>query len=170
VETRTHFKKRGETEKPDNQGNLKSTKMKTQKVLNITAFALVVIGLLFKSLHWPGANIAILLSGVTMLLTLFMFAMKDNTEAGIKDSLNIFMVGTLSLWIIGAIFKILHWQGAQLLVIIAYILNVLFPLVLLLQKNEFKISRQFLITLLIFMLLVLGSIPNNPISRLFAEG
>ena len=82
--------------------------MDAKKILNIVAFALAVIGVLFKANHLPGAGISIMLSGVTMLLTLFMFGAKDNKEAGLSDGLNYFLVGTLALFIVGIVFKVQH--------------------------------------------------------------
>ena len=144
--------------------------MNTKKILNIVAFGLVVIGLSFKSLHWPGSSLIIILSGIIMLLTLFMFAVKDNKEAGVSDGLNYFLAGTVALYIIGAIFKFQHWEGAGIFVIVAYILSIAFPIILIAQKNDFKVSRQFLITFFTFFLLLLGTLKNNPISRFLGSG
>lgn len=89
--------------------------METKKNLHVAAFVLVVISLSFKCLHWPGANIAIVLSGIIMILTLFMFAIKDNKEAGISDGLNYFFVGTLSLNIVALIFNIFRCKEQRYL-------------------------------------------------------
>ena len=139
--------------------------MNTKKILNIAAFALAVIGVLLKANHLMGGTIAMMLSGITMLASLFMFAVKDNTEAGLSDGLNYFFVGTLALYIVGIIFKLNHWPGAGIFVMVAYPLAFLFPIILMLQKSDFKVSKQYIITFFIFFMLLITRFPNNPISQ-----
>ncbi|TAL59083.1 MAG: hypothetical protein EPN85_10020 [Bacteroidetes bacterium] len=144
--------------------------MNTKTILNIAAFALMVIGLSFKSLHWPGSATIVILSAIIMLVSLFMFAVKDNKEAGVNDALNYFLSGTVALWIIGAIFKFQHWPAAGIFVIVAYVLSVALPIILIAQKDDFKVSRQFLITFFTFFLLLLGTLHHNPISKFLGSG
>ena len=145
--------------------------MNTKTILNITAFALVVIGILLKALYIAGGPIAIILSGVIMLLTLFLFAAKDNKEAGLTDGMNYFLIGTLAFLIIGVIFKIQHWPGAGLFINPAYALIFILPVILFLQKGDFKISKQFFITFSIYFILVVSVfIRQNPISNYVGRG
>lgn len=141
--------------------------MNTKKILNISAFVLAFAGVFFKTYHWAGANVIIILSGITMLVTLFMFGIKDNKEAGTSDGLNYFMVGTLALWIVGEIFKIHHWEGAKIFLYSGYALALVLPIALIAPKNDFKVSRQFIITFFTFFILFLGLIRNNPIAQYF---
>lgn len=141
--------------------------MDTKKILNISALVLTVAGVLFKIEHWPGANILIILSGLTMLLTLFMFGIKDNNEAGINNTLNYVMIGTLAIWIVGGLFKILHWEGATIFLYAGYALALVIPIALIFANNNTKISRQFIITFFTFFLLFIGLIRNNPIAENF---
>lgn len=144
--------------------------MKTEKILNILAFMLVVIGVLFKANHWMGANISIVLAGATMLFTLFIYGVKDNREAGLSNGLNSFLIGTLALFIVGIIFKILHWTGAGIFVYIGYGLGFVFPLILIIQKANFKVSKQFTITFFTYFILLISLFPNNPVTKYFKGG
>lgn len=145
--------------------------MNTKTILNIVAFALVVIGILLKALYIAGGPIALILSAAIMVLTLFMFAIKDNKEAGLTDGLNYFLIGTLAFLIIGAIFKIQHWPGAGLFIIPAYVLIFILPVILFLQKGDFKISKQFFITFSIYFILAVSVfIRQNPISEYVGRG
>lgn len=139
--------------------------MNTKSILNIVAFVLVIIGVLLKTNSKVGANIAIILAGATLLLGLFMFAFKDNKETGMTNGLNYLLVGTLAFLIVGAEFKGQHWTGWPLILGIAYILAFIVPIIFFSQKNDFKISKQFFISLYLFFILVLGLLPHNPISR-----
>jgi heme/copper-type cytochrome/quinol oxidase subunit 4 len=149
---------------------LKSTKMNAKKILNIVAFALAVTGVLCKANHWPGASIALILSAVTMLLSLFMFGVKDNKEAGLSNGLNYFLVGTLALFIVGIIFKIQHWPSAGIFVVIGYALAFLLPIIIIAQKSDFKVSRQFTVTFLTYFIILISLFPNNPVEKYFKGG
>ena len=145
--------------------------MNTKKILNIVAFALVVIGIMLKATYVAGGPIALILSAAIMVLTLFVFAVKDNKDAGLTDGMNYFLTGTLAFLIIGAIFKIQHWPGAGLFIIPAYALVFILPVILFFQKGDFKISKQFFITFSIyFILLVSVFIRQNPISQYIGRG
>ncbi len=139
--------------------------METKKVLNIAAFALAVISLFLKANHFMGANIALVLSAVLMLVSLFMFALNDNKESGLTPGLNYFLIGTMALFIIGVIFKFMHWPGSGIFVVMGYTLAFILPLILIAQKNDFKISRQFIIIFFTYFILVIGLFPNNPIHK-----
>ena len=144
--------------------------MKMRSALNSAAFALAVSGLLLKAGYMPGANITLILSAALMLGTLFAFALKDNTAAGVPIGSNGLLVGTLALMILGAMFKIMHWPGASVLSVIAYAAAFALPLVLVVQQRAFAISKQYLVTLFTFLVLILGVLPHNPISRFIGPG
>ncbi len=144
--------------------------MNTKKILNIAAFAFVVAGVLFKANHWNGAGISITLSGVIMLLTLFLYGLKDNKEAGLSNGLNYFLTGTFAFYIVGIIFKLQHWPGAGAFVIVAYGLAFIFPIFLILRKETFKVSGQFIITFFTYFILLISLFPNNPVHQYFKGG
>lgn len=126
--------------------------------LNFSAFALAVIGITFKFNYWPGANIAIILSTVLLVFNLSMFVIKDNKEAGMSTGMNYFLSGALALWIVGLAFKFMHYPGANVLVVLSHLVIVIIPLVLIFQKVDFKISKQFLITFFTYFVLLSGFI------------
>ena len=144
--------------------------MNMKKILNIAAFVLAVAGVLSKANHWPGANIALILSGATMLVTLFLFGVKDNKEAGLSNGLNYFLVGTLALFIVGIIFKIQHWPSAGIFVVMGYALAFLLPIIIIVQKRDFKVSRQFTVTFLTYFIILISLFPNNPAEKYFKGG
>jgi len=141
-----------------------------KNILNIAGLALVLGGLIFKANHLPGASVLILLSVLVILLSFFMFALKDNKEAGMKDNLNFILIGFTVVCVIGATFKIFHWPGASALGIVGYILMIILPVIVIVDKTDFKISKQFFFSFLLFFILVLGLFPNNPIHKLLGSG
>jgi hypothetical protein len=105
-----------------------------------------------------------------MVVAVFVYAIQANEDAGMGKGLNLFITGSLVLFIAGVLFKILHWAGADALMKINYVLAFSFPAALILQKNDFRISRQYCITFFTFFILLLGVLPNNPLCRVFGNG
>lgn len=141
-----------------------------KKILNISGLVLVLSGLLFKANHLPGAGILILLSVSSILLNLLIFALKENKESGMKDNLNYMLISFTAVCVIGATFKIFHWPGASAFGILGYLLMIILPIIILADKTDFKISKQFFFSFLLFFILVLGLFPNNPIHQLLGSG
>lgn len=82
-----------------------------KKILNISGLVLVLGGLIFKANHLPGASVLILLSVLSILLNLLMFALRENKELGMRDNLNYMLIGFTVICVIGATFKIFHLAG-----------------------------------------------------------
>jgi hypothetical protein len=141
-----------------------------KKILNVSGLLFVLGGLIFKANHLPGASILILLSVLSIILSLVLPALKDNKEAGMNDRLNFILIGISVICVIGATFKIFHWPGASALGIVGYILMIVLPGIILVDKTDFKISKQFFFSFLLFFILVLGLFPNNPIHKLLGSG
>lgn len=96
------------------------SKMKKLTIISgaIASFA-VIFGALFKVQHWPGANILLIL-GTLMLIflffpTFFYMQFKEQTE---KRGRFIAAAGlaTAIMLCLGALFKIMHWPGAIVMI------------------------------------------------------
>ena len=144
--------------------------MNTKKFLNIAAFALVMIASFLKANHLIGGSIAGPLSVIAMLASLFMFAVKDNKEAGMSDGLNYFLIGTVTFWIIGTTFKFYHWAGSEIFVYVGCALAVILPIILMVQKDDFKVSKQFIITFFTYFLLLLAILSHSPLITMLRGG
>jgi hypothetical protein len=101
---------------------------------------------------------------------LWNYGLPANREAGISNKLNYFLVGTMSVFLVGLVFKFLHWPGAGIFVVVAYGLAFSIPLVMMAVKNDFRISRQFATTFFTYFILLIGLFPNNPISKFLGNG
>ncbi|MFN8286333.1 MAG: hypothetical protein U0V74_06250 [Chitinophagales bacterium] len=88
------------------------------------AMVVAIMGALFKIMHWPGANILLLIGLLSVGL---LAAIRLGLEGGITSKLS----GVAALLLaIGVLFKMLHWPYGQEMVIIAlglgFILLVIF--------------------------------------------
>lgn len=82
----------------------------------IAAATFFIIGSFFKFMHWPGASMLIILGmviGVFVYLPLlFLFKKNETTESRAKLVL---AIGTINgiLFCLNALFKVMHWPGAN---------------------------------------------------------
>ena len=84
---------------------------------------LISIGSLFKIMHWPSANIMVI-SGMIAFLLLFvpLFALdryKVQASKAMSGKIKI-LVGSVSAFLIGlsVVFKMMHWMGASVLLVL----------------------------------------------------
>ncbi len=88
-------------------------------VFGLTSAIVTIVGSLFKKMHWPGAGILIT---VGMMLIVFVFLplyfITNYKEDAEKKSPIYAIVGylTLALLLVGAVFKIMHWPGAGMVI------------------------------------------------------
>lgn len=135
-----------------------------KNILNIGAFVLFLISVLFKANHLAGASIAIILSGLSMLLALLFYGIKENKKAGISDGLNYFIVAALSLFIVGIIFKFQDWPGADILAFVGYVFALIFPVILMIPKSNFRVSKQYMITFFTYFIILITIVSKNPLN------
>jgi hypothetical protein len=97
--------------------DIKFQKMKkTTYIIGLISAIIVLFGSLSKTMHWPGAGIALslgLLATVFVFLPLyFVVTYREQSE---KKSIIYPIIGylTIALLLTGAIFKIQHWPGAN---------------------------------------------------------
>ena len=82
----------------------------------IAAATFFIIGSFFKFMHWPGASLLILLGmaigALIYLPLLFLFKKNETTESRAKLVL---VIGTINgiLFCLNALFKVMHWPGAN---------------------------------------------------------
>jgi hypothetical protein len=86
------------------------------------ATLLLVLGLVFKFMHWPGAAamlvLSILLFSLLFLPLVFILKAKETTTSTVKWSSGIGIAAGMSISL-GILFKVMHWPFANMLVICA---------------------------------------------------
>lgn len=92
---------------------------KSMLISGTVAVSFLTIGIFFKFMHWPGANISIVL-GIGLLSLVFlplMFILKIKEKENLKDKL-IIASGALSgvLITMGILFKLQHWPYANIMI------------------------------------------------------
>ena len=141
-------------------------KIKTMTTkLPAIAFLLLAIGAFFKMEHWPGANILLLLSALSIIIsTLLEFTAleEDSKSRGLQIVISIMVIACS----VAAVFKIFHWPGADFIVSIA--MNVSAPAAIvffLFNKSNYSLSRNLVSGIFYLMLLLMTFFPGNPIGE-----
>ena len=141
--------------------------MKTQRIFNGAALVFGLLGVYFKINWWYGANVLMLAGFGALLASVLGFTARANAEAGTSDALNYVMVATLTVGILGVVFRVMHWPGDALLVVASDVLLLVLALMLIISRNR-VVSHQFVTVLAVFFCLVIGLLtfasghPNTP--------
>ncbi len=128
----------------------------TKTILNVIALTLAIISVIFKLNQMPEVSIPFVLSIAMILVLLFFYAFKDNKEAGMSQSLNYLLIGTLSLFAIGFLLAEMHWYYIHLISIIATLIAVITSGLLVFLKQTFTVSKQYIIVFFIYMILLIS--------------
>lgn len=125
----------------------------TMKITGNVSLALLALATLMKILHLPGASILLLLGFLILGLVFFPSALYTNYRdlEGRKSlalHLSIFIGGLLFMF--GVLFKVLHWPGAGMLLIIGwvFILFIFLPLLLVKKYRQSETAKdKWIVTL-----------------------
>ena len=125
--------------------------------LGIATSSLLIIGSLFKIMHWAGANIILTVSTASLILVFFPLAFINCYRANGKKKTALFIAAFSTLFFIflSAAFKVMHWEGASILIFI----GILFPIVVFLPVYlyfHFKEEEESLTNFLYMIFFLVG--------------
>jgi hypothetical protein len=132
--------------------------------IGLAGAGLTIIGALFKTFHWPGAGILLVL-GFILVAAVFLplYFILSYREQAEKPAIIYPLIGylTIAVVLVGTIFKIQHWPGANILLQsgIVIILIAFLPLFLvrLFKRSEGqKLNPAYIVMLLIGISIVLS--------------
>ena len=78
----------------------------------------LLLGILFKTLHWPGANVIILASSLLVIVTLSLLLFRKPGPLSVQLQWPAMLVGSVIAVVIGGVFKVQHWPGANILLMV----------------------------------------------------
>lgn len=158
----------------------KETKSRKRLFLYISAFlsaGLFITGILFKIQHWNGAGPVLILAGIVIVFLLI----PSLLAAGLKNPENtslrpVYITGAIGLaaFFTGFLFKIMHWQGASILLLggLSVISLIVLPWYSWLKWKDEKSVRPEFIFLIAGLLSVImpSALLNMNLQRSFDEG
>ncbi len=150
---------------------------KTIKILGITASILMIVGLLFKTMHWPGANLLIAVGTLILLAGFTPFALfslkRDDNLKLFSGKFILYFLGFICLFETGLalLFKFNNWAGGSALVLLSWVLImvVLFPLIFV-YILKFSQKKLIPLTLLLFSFLLFGMTTTYSFNRKVFKG
>lgn len=135
---------------------------RTIKTIAVIAPFLLLVGGFFKNLHWPGAN-ALIVSGCIVSIILFILLITSFITMFQKpfERFNVIIASlVIIISLLAFVFKVMHLQGAAILVWIAdigiLVTGILFLIDGLLEKDGVKWSLKIIVVyfiLILFMIL-----------------
>jgi hypothetical protein len=128
-------------------------------IFGMIAPAMLITGTIFKIQHWPGAGVLLVLSlfmlGAIYLPVFVMVKIRDTRKEGKKVNMPMYIAGLIAgiIFIAGAMFKIQHWPGASIMIILSGFVTVfIFIPILVIQALKDKENQVQNFTILIFVL------------------
>lgn len=101
---------------------------KTMKISGYISSLMILFGAFFKFNHWPGASplmvVGAFFLAVLFLPLLFILKFKSSAESNKSVVLSSIAFVSASLLCVGILFKIMHWPGAQMIIIACGVLLV----------------------------------------------
>lgn len=119
----------------------------TMKVTGNVSLALLGIGTLLKVIHLPGASVILVLGFALLALIFFPSAIYLNyTHTKNKSNLLLtlsILIGGIAL-MAGILFKVMHWQGANILLLLGwlFILALFLPMLLSAKVQEAQTTKE----------------------------
>jgi glucan phosphoethanolaminetransferase (alkaline phosphatase superfamily) len=135
--------------------------MKAKPMLNGLMLVLATTGVLFKTMHWPGASMMLILAFGILFISLFTTLLKENKAQGMSSTENAAMITTFSFLILGTAFRMQHWPGAMVLVVLGTFSTLALVFYGVFNRNSLKLGAQGTFTLLLFLVILGGLLPNN---------
>lgn len=78
----------------------------------------LLLGILFKTLHWPGANLLLQVSSLLVIGTLLLLLIQKRGTWTVELPRPAMLVGSVIAVIIGGLFKMMHWPGANIMLLL----------------------------------------------------
>jgi len=128
-------------------------------ILGMIAPAMLITGTIFKIQHWYGAGVLLVLSlfllGAIYLPVFVMVKIRDTRKEGKKVNMPMYITGLIAgiIFLAGAMFKIQHWPGANIMGTLSGFVTVfIFIPILVIQALKDKENQVQNFTILIFVL------------------
>ena len=135
--------------------------MKSKPIFNGLILVLATAGIFFKTMHWAGASVMLILAFAGLFVSLFTSLSPENKSLGMSPAENASMLVTFSLFILGTAFRMQHWPGANVLMVLATVAILAMVVFAVYSQNRLKLGTQGTFTLLLFLLILGGLLPNN---------
>lgn len=124
--------------------------------LGLITTAIIIIGAFLKLMHWPGGGYLLILGIVMLAIAFIPLALINHYRtAGEKKNLSLYVVTWLTCFVVfgGMLFKVMHWPGAGIALLVAlpfpYVVFLPVFLVVTSRDKNFSISNTVAVLFLL---------------------
>lgn len=143
--------------------------MKAQQWILGSALITGITGGLFKIMHWNGANIMLILAFALLLINTLVFVFRENRKTGASEFTNGMSILALSVAIISAVFRMLHWPGADLILLFGHSLLFLFIAWITMIHPQPNLAPAFTSTALVFFFVTVFFLSHYPLKPIMED-
>ncbi len=134
-----------------------------KKTIHFAAIGLLLAGVIFKIMHWPGANALIVLGSAANLVSGILQHGVGKAE-GESRTPYLLLTAALCTTILGALFKIMHWEGGDFIGLVSMFITL--AAILVLASNPVHVSSRYVSSYLLAMFVVFAMMKNSPLSNI----
>ena len=137
-----------------------------KKVVIITGIIgaiFIAIGVLSKTMHWPGASIAVLIGALSLAIYAFTYMLEKLKTAGggVEKPYIVFFGISGIIMCLGFLFKMMHWPGANIMIyvfFVTYAVLVMLAIIRVVKETDKNLQFAYLnsLILLIGVMLILA--------------
>lgn len=112
---------------------------KSTLLVGVASTVLLLIGVLMRTMHWPGGGVVMTIAAATFALgySVMLFLEKNKgAQTGIDKLSNIVALLTMLVVSVGFLFKVQHWPGAGIGIYAAHALLLLMVIILYVQGSK----------------------------------
>jgi len=129
--------------------------MKTNQIINWLTISLAFLGVLFKMIHKPEADLLIMLTLLTLIISTVL-SFRNNKQNGMGDILNYSITLILLLLTTANAFIIFPWPGSYTFQIIRSLVFLMLPVIMLIANKENRVPNSFWLIFLVNTMLVIS--------------
>lgn len=137
--------------------------MKAQQWILGTALISGITGGIFKIMHWNGANIMLIIAFALLLTNTLVFVFRENRKTGASVFTNTMSILALSVAIVSAVFRMLHWPAADIILLVGHGLLFIFIGWITILHPQPKLAPAFTGTALVFFFLTVFFLSHYPL-------
>jgi hypothetical protein len=103
-------------------GDVSNAEKNRTGIIGAIAASLVNLGITFKFQHWPGASVMLVLGLCSFALVFIPLLLRKKLNEGTSERstlMNTMGATGLTLFALGILFKIQHWQGASVMLVLS---------------------------------------------------
>jgi len=90
-----------------------------RNILHLLVGTIFIIGLIFKFMHWPGAGALLIISLGVIAIAFLEYSIQNRKSKSLTQNLIYPLLGVV--YVLGMLFKMMHWPGADIMLIISII-------------------------------------------------